>query len=40
VALLTPHRAYDLEWIAARARLLFDARNAYGQDRRQNVVRL
>jgi UDP-N-acetyl-D-glucosamine dehydrogenase len=40
VALLTPHHAYDLEWIAERARLVFDARNAYGQERRENVVRL
>ena len=40
VALLTPHGAYDLEWVAERARLVFDARNAYGQDRRPNVVRL
>ncbi|HXF56620.1 MAG TPA: nucleotide sugar dehydrogenase [Actinomycetota bacterium] len=40
VALLTPHRAYDLDWIASRARLVFDARNAYGPDRRPNVVRL
>jgi UDP-N-acetyl-D-glucosamine dehydrogenase len=40
VALLTPHRAYDLEWIAERARLVFDGRNAYGQERRENVVRL
>jgi UDP-N-acetyl-D-glucosamine dehydrogenase len=40
VALLTPHRAYDLDWIATHARLVFDARNAYGPDRRPNVVRL
>jgi UDP-N-acetyl-D-glucosamine dehydrogenase len=40
VALLTPHAAYDLEWVADRARLVFDARNAYGSDRRPNVVRL
>jgi UDP-N-acetyl-D-glucosamine dehydrogenase len=40
VALLTPHRSYDLDWIADRARLVFDARNAYGQDSRENVVRL
>ena len=40
VALLTPHGAYDLEWVADRARLVFDARNAYGQARRPNVVRL
>ncbi len=40
VALLTPHRAYDLDWIADHAALLFDARNAFGSDRRSNVVRL
>jgi UDP-N-acetyl-D-glucosamine dehydrogenase len=40
VALLTPHRAYDLDWIAERAPVLFDARNAFGPDRRANVVRL
>ena len=40
VAILTPHRAYDLDWVAEQARLVFDARNAYGDDRRPNVVRL
>lgn len=40
VALLTPHRAYDLEWIAEHATVVFDARNAFGADRRENVVRL
>jgi nucleotide sugar dehydrogenase len=40
VALLTPHRAYDLDWIADHAALVFDARNAFGADRRSNVVRL
>jgi UDP-N-acetyl-D-glucosamine dehydrogenase len=40
VALLTPHRAYDLDWIADHAELVFDARNAFGADRRPNVVRL
>jgi UDP-N-acetyl-D-glucosamine dehydrogenase len=40
VALLTPHRAYDLDWIAEHAPLVFDARNAFGSDRRLNVVRL
>jgi UDP-N-acetyl-D-glucosamine dehydrogenase len=40
VALLTSHRAYDLDWIAQHASLVFDARNAYGSDRRLNVVRL
>jgi len=40
VALLTPHTAYDLEWVAEHARLVFDARNAFGSRRAPNVVRL
>ncbi|MDF2739873.1 MAG: UDP-glucose 6-dehydrogenase [Actinomycetia bacterium] len=40
VALLTPHSAYDLEWLAGTADLLFDARNALGPGRRPNLVRL
>jgi UDP-N-acetyl-D-glucosamine dehydrogenase len=40
VALLTPHSAYDLEWLASTAGLLFDARNALGPGRRPNLVRL
>jgi UDP-N-acetyl-D-glucosamine dehydrogenase len=40
VALLTPHSAYDLAWIADSARLVFDAQNAYGPDPRTNVERL
>jgi UDP-N-acetyl-D-glucosamine dehydrogenase len=40
VALLTPHRLYDLEWIAANASVVFDARNAFGVTRLPNVVRL
>jgi UDP-N-acetyl-D-glucosamine dehydrogenase len=40
VAVLTPHRAYDLEWIAQHAAMVFDARNAFGADRRPNVVPL
>jgi nucleotide sugar dehydrogenase len=40
VALLTPHSAYDLDWIAAHSTLVFDARNAYGEKRRANVVTL
>jgi UDP-N-acetyl-D-glucosamine dehydrogenase len=40
VALLTPHSAYDLEWLAATATLIFDARNAFGPGRRPNLVRL
>ncbi len=39
VAILTPHRAYDLEWVASRAPLIFDAQRAYRQER-PNVVRL
>jgi UDP-N-acetyl-D-glucosamine dehydrogenase len=40
VALLTPHRLFDLEWIAKHARLVFDSQNAYGSARYPNVVRL
>ncbi|MGH2817516.1 MAG: nucleotide sugar dehydrogenase [Actinomycetota bacterium] len=40
VAILTPHSAYDFDWIAGHARLIFDARNAYPNDRRASVVRL
>ena len=40
VAILTPHTAYDLDWIAEHAPLVFDARNAYGSKRLPNVVRL
>lgn len=40
VALLTPHSAYDLEWIAENAGLVFDAQNAYGASVPPNVVRL
>ncbi len=40
VAILAPHRAYDLEWIAEHASLVFDARNACGPARLANVVRL
>ena len=40
VALLTPHSAYDLEWLAATAPLVFDARNAYGPGQRPNLVKL
>jgi UDP-N-acetyl-D-glucosamine dehydrogenase len=40
VAVLTPHSAYDLNWVADHAAFVFDARNAYGSDRRPNVVRL
>jgi UDP-N-acetyl-D-glucosamine dehydrogenase len=40
VAILTPHSTFDFEWIAAHSRLIFDARNAYPNGRRDNVVRL
>ena len=40
VALITPHRAYDLEWIASHSGLVFDARNAFGSKPPANVVRL
>jgi UDP-N-acetyl-D-glucosamine dehydrogenase len=40
VVLLTPHRAYDLEELAAQAKMIFDTRNAYRGERRPNVVPL
>jgi UDP-N-acetyl-D-glucosamine dehydrogenase len=40
VALLTPHPTYDLDHIAGTARLIFDARNAYGDHDYPNVIRL
>jgi UDP-N-acetyl-D-glucosamine dehydrogenase len=40
VAVLTPHRSYDLDWVADNARLVFDARNAFGPRHQTNVVRL
>jgi UDP-N-acetyl-D-glucosamine dehydrogenase len=40
VAVLTPHKTYDLDWIAQRGRLVFDSRNAYASDHRPNIVRL
>jgi UDP-N-acetyl-D-glucosamine dehydrogenase len=40
VAILTPHRVFDLDWIGDQAALVFDARNAFGPDRRPNVIRL
>jgi UDP-N-acetyl-D-glucosamine dehydrogenase len=38
--LLTPHKIYDLDSVAESAAIVFDARNAYGDDRRTNVIRL
>jgi UDP-N-acetyl-D-glucosamine dehydrogenase len=40
VALITPHRGYDLDWVARHSTLVFDARNAYGETRDSKVVRL
>jgi nucleotide sugar dehydrogenase len=40
VALLSPHRSYDLDAIARHADLIFDARNAFGADPNAKVVRL
>jgi UDP-N-acetyl-D-glucosamine dehydrogenase len=40
VTLLTPHRAFDLEWITEHAQLVFDARNAFGPAHRDNVIPL
>lgn len=40
VALLTPHSSYDLDWIADHAPVIFDARNAYGEQVRRQVVPL
>lgn len=40
VAILTPHRLYDLDWIADHAAAVFDARKAYGFERRANVTSL
>lgn len=40
VAMIALHRSYDLEWIAEHASLVFDARNAFGDDQRPNLVRL
>ena len=40
LALLTPHAAYDLEWLGQHAKLVFDARNAFGPSRSPVVVRL
>ena len=40
VALLSPHRSYDLDAIVGHADLVFDARNAFGSDPNAKVVRL
>jgi UDP-N-acetyl-D-glucosamine dehydrogenase len=38
--MITPHQDYDLEWLAKHARLVFDARNAFGELRSENVIPL
>jgi len=40
VAILTPHRVYDLEWLAEHAQSVFDARNAFRDYRNPKVHRL
>jgi UDP-N-acetyl-D-glucosamine dehydrogenase len=40
VAVLTPHHKLDLDRVARHAPMVFDARNAYGQDKRENVIPL
>jgi UDP-N-acetyl-D-glucosamine dehydrogenase len=40
VGLLTPHAAYDLDWLGQHAKLVFDARNAFGSSRYPAVERL
>jgi nucleotide sugar dehydrogenase len=40
VALLTPHRTYDLDWLAAHSPVLFDARNAFNGRGRPRVISL
>jgi UDP-N-acetyl-D-glucosamine dehydrogenase len=40
VAVLTPHRGFDLEWVSEHAQMVFDARNAFGHVHRDNVIPL
>jgi UDP-N-acetyl-D-glucosamine dehydrogenase len=40
IALLTPHAAYDLDWLGQHAKLVFDARNAFGSSRYPVIERL
>jgi UDP-N-acetyl-D-glucosamine dehydrogenase len=40
VVILTPHRVYDLVWIAEHAQRIFDGRNAFRDDRNAKVQRL
>lgn len=40
VAIITPHKSYDLDWIVRHAALVFDARNGYRAAKHPKVVRL
>ena len=40
VVMITPHQDYDLDWLAKHACVVFDARNAFGEQRPKNVVPL
>jgi UDP-N-acetyl-D-glucosamine dehydrogenase len=40
IAVLTPHTAYDLDWVAEHAKRMLDVRNALAPTQRANVVRL
>jgi UDP-N-acetyl-D-glucosamine dehydrogenase len=40
VAILTPHRVYDLDWIIEHSALVFDARNAFREIQHPKVVKL
>ena len=40
VAILTPHRVYDLDWILEHSPIVFDARNAYRELQNAKVVKL
>ena len=40
VAILTPHRVYDLDWIVEHSALVFDARNAFRNLVNPRVVKL
>jgi UDP-N-acetyl-D-glucosamine dehydrogenase len=40
VAILAPHRSYDVDWVAEHAELIFDARNAFSNRQDPKIVRL
>jgi UDP-N-acetyl-D-glucosamine dehydrogenase len=40
VAILAPHRSYDVDWVAEHAGLIFDARNAFSNKSDPKIVRL